>query len=143
MGAEVADPPIRLRFFLDQFPNRSTFASICQQDLSGGLQQIGELLRTVIGDPCIEGKIKVGGTPEQPEYECAVSTVRAGATETLMAKCPAGGGAATDAPCWHIELVDPSVCPNSDHLRLKVERQDSLPKDSHIVASCVTQVTDN
>jgi hypothetical protein len=26
---EVADPPVRTQFFLDQFPNRSTFASIC------------------------------------------------------------------------------------------------------------------
>src|SRR6185295_20144497 len=79
---EVADPAIRLRFFLDQFPNRSTFAPICQRDLSGGLQQIGELLKTVIGDPCIEGQLKVFGTPDKPQYECAVSTVRAGAPET-------------------------------------------------------------
>jgi hypothetical protein len=45
---EVADPPIRLQFFLDQFPARSTFSSICQQDLSGGLQQIGTLLETAL-----------------------------------------------------------------------------------------------
>jgi hypothetical protein len=45
---EVADPPTRLQFFLDQFPNRSTFSSICQQDLSGGLQQIGTLLETAL-----------------------------------------------------------------------------------------------
>ena len=38
-GAQVADPPVRIKFFLDQFPNRSTFTTICQPDLSGGLQQ--------------------------------------------------------------------------------------------------------
>jgi hypothetical protein len=48
-GPEVADPPARLQFFLDQFPNRSTFTSICQPDLSGGLQLIAELLKDALG----------------------------------------------------------------------------------------------
>ncbi|HEX7838791.1 MAG TPA: hypothetical protein VF469_15045 [Kofleriaceae bacterium] len=51
----VADPPIRIKALLDEFPNRSAFTSICQQDLSGGLQQIGALLKTALGDPCIQG----------------------------------------------------------------------------------------
>ncbi|HMG20556.1 MAG TPA: hypothetical protein VK607_04535, partial [Kofleriaceae bacterium] len=71
---ELADPPIRLKFFLDQFPNRSTFVSICQKNLAGGLQQIGELLKTVIGDPCIEGKLANVAPPgsPQPIYDCSV-----------------------------------------------------------------------
>jgi len=145
---EFGDPPIRLKFFLDQFPNRNTFASICQQDLSGGLQQIGDLLRTVIGDPCIEGKLAdVDPDTAGPQYDCSVSVVaNAGMptrTETLLPRCPATGGAA----CWHIE-TDAVACPNlnkpvdqREHIVLKIEAQDTLPKDSHILANCVTEVT--
>lgn len=147
-GPEVADPPIRLKFFLDQFPNRSTFASICQADLSGGLQQIGDLLKTVIGDPCIEGKL-ADTDPSTPalDYDCAVSSVTnpttAARIETILARCPDNGvGAATDPPCWHL-LLDAPSCPNSDHYTLKIERQDTLPAETHVVANCVTEVTNN
>jgi len=42
---EVADPPIRLVEFLNKFPNRNTFSTICQQDLTGALTQVAQLLR--------------------------------------------------------------------------------------------------
>ena len=48
-GPEVADPPVRLQFFLDQFPNRSAFTTICQDDISGGLQLVAGLLKTALG----------------------------------------------------------------------------------------------
>ncbi len=141
-GLEVADPPIRLKFFLDQFPNRSTFASICQQDLSGGLTQIGDLLKTVIGDPCIEGKL-VG-----PPYECSVSSVtdpgKATQVETIMPKCNPEDGTGATMPCWHL-VAEPASCPNADHLTLKIEQEDMLRAnnmDTHVLANCVTQVTD-
>jgi hypothetical protein len=135
--AEVADPPIRLKFFLDQFPNRNTFATICQQDLSGGLQQIAELLKASLGDPCIEGKLA-----NPPNYDCSVSAiVNPGASdqqETVLPRCDASS---TNAPCWHI-LVDATQCKNSpDNLLLKIEGQDKLQTDTHIVANCVTEVT--
>jgi hypothetical protein len=140
---EVADPPIRLKFFLDQFPNRSTFAPICQQDLSGGLTQIGELLKTVIGDPCIEGKL-VG-----PPYQCSVSSVtdpgKATEVETIMPKCNPEDGSGTTEPCWHVVATDAATCPNADHLTLKIEHEDTLRAqnmDTHVLANCVTQVID-
>ena len=43
-GIQVADPGTRLQVFLDQFPNRSTFTTICQQNLSDGLVLIAQLL---------------------------------------------------------------------------------------------------
>ena len=136
---EVADPPIRTKAFLDQFPNRNTFASICQQDLSGGLQQIADLLKAAIGDPCIQGKLA-----NAPKYDCSVSAVvnqgAANAMETVLARCDA---TSSNAPCWHI-LTDAAQCPakDSDHLVLKIEGQDKLATDTHIIANCVTLVTD-
>lgn len=144
---EVADPPIRLKSFLDQFPNRSTFASICQQDLSGGLKQVGDLLKTVIGDPCIEGKLAdVDPTTDGPQYDCSVSVVNnqglANQTETILPRCTPEDASATNQPCWHLN-TDATSCPNSDHFVLKIEGQDTLPKDAHILANCVTEVTNN
>jgi hypothetical protein len=146
---EVADPAIRLRFFLDQFPNRSTFAPICQRDLSGGLQQIGELLKTVIGDPCITGQLAdVDPMTPGPQYDCAVSRVsrRGTASEEteVLPHCSPDSAAATNTPCWRI-ATDTQLCAGRDHLVLRIEGQDpnSLPDDTHIVANCVTEVDNN
>jgi hypothetical protein len=142
---EVADPPIRLKAFLDQFPNRSTFVPICQRDLSGGLQQIGDLLKTVIGDPCIEGKLKNFATSGPPVYDCSVSSVSNpgtnNAVETIMAECPATGPLPT-TPCWHIVTDEVKCAMTPDHLVLKIENDDQLKTpgtDVHVLANCVTQ----
>jgi hypothetical protein len=45
----MASPGIRLRYVLDQFPNRSTVTSICNADLSPALVQLAELLADVVG----------------------------------------------------------------------------------------------
>jgi hypothetical protein len=144
---EVADPAIRLRFFLDQFPNRSTFAPICQRDLSGGLQQIGELLKTVIGDPCIEGQLAdVDPTTDGAQYDCQVSAVtnrnRPNQTEAVLPACMPDSAAATNQPCWRI-AVDTALCKTKQSLVLRIEGQDSLPPDTHVLANCVTEVTSN
>lgn len=50
-GAVAADA-VRLRQFLAQFPNRNTFSTICQADLSDGLGLLAEPIGVAIGDPC-------------------------------------------------------------------------------------------
>src|SRR5262249_44280756 len=69
VGTEVPDPPTRIKYFLDQFPNRSTFTTICQQDLSAGLQLIAQLLKTALGNPCFDD------VELAEPYECSVSDV--------------------------------------------------------------------
>jgi hypothetical protein len=135
-GVEVADPPIRMKFFLDQFPNRNTFATICQQDLSGGLQQIAELLKLSLGNPCIESKLA-----SPPNYDCSVSSVTNPGTDSQAEKVlPRCNATSSNAPCWHIQ-ADAMQCPESpDNLLLKVEGQETLPSESHIIANCVTEV---
>lgn len=147
---EVADPPIRMKTFLDQFPNRSTFASICQQDLSGGLQQIGDLLKSVIGDPCIEGKLAdTDPVMDGKQVECSVSTVTDPGTPTAMEKLLKQCGTGVEPPCW--ELVSDPVacpcssadCPNTEHFKLKIQGQEMLGTNTHVLANCVTEVTDS
>ncbi len=151
-GTEVGDPAVRIKFFLDQFPNRSTFSTICQRDLSGGLQQIGDLLKTVIGDPCIEGKLAdVDPKTPGPQYECAVSYIKnpddPAPQEFIMPKCTPEDATATNQPCWHLapDAVNCATAPtqlSGDKLVLKIEGQNELKTqgtDVHVLANCVTQ----
>jgi hypothetical protein len=142
-GVEVADPATRLKFFLDQFPNRSTFSTICQQDLSGGLQQIADLLKTVIGDPCITGLLQdVDPNTDGNQYECSVSDVtnqgKPNQTETVIPACDSDT-APTNIPCWHFKY-NTMNCMDPAHPELKVERGSTTPApESHEIAYCVTQ----
>jgi hypothetical protein len=144
-GAEVADPSTRLKQFLDQFPNRSTFSTICQQDLSGALTQIAQLLRTVIGSPCIEGKLAdVDPDTAGPQYDCSVSDVRnygkANQTEEVLPACnnTATPSASTNKPCWSIQS-DTMNCTAGDQLTLKIERNEAPAADTHVISYCVTE----
>lgn len=142
IGLEVADPPVRIKFFLDQFPNRSTFTTICQQDLSGGLQLIAQLLKSVIGDPCIEGKLAdVDPATAGDQFDCSVSDVtnahKANQSEKILPQC-LGNGPYSNMPCWRIS-TDLANCPNSDHYVLKIERSEAPPPETTVFANCVTQ----
>ena len=140
MGLEVADPPTRLKYFLDQFPDRSTFTTICQRNLSDGLSQIANLLRSIVGDPCIQGTL-ADANPEAdgPQYECSVSDVTKPGTkdarETVIPACQTDLG---NKPCWHI-VADAEQCMADDHLMLKIERTQDPPPETHIIANCVTE----
>ena len=149
---QVADPPVRLQFFLDQFPNRSTVTSICQADLSGGLQLIGELLKQAIGTPCISGNL-LDTDPSTPavEPECTVSYIanfgKANAQETLLPQCTG-----SNMPCWEIikdvtncpcnATLDPTCNPANplDNLSLKINDAVAQPAGTQVVANCVTTV---
>ncbi|HEV7557627.1 MAG TPA: hypothetical protein VGO00_19315 [Kofleriaceae bacterium] len=135
-GLEVADPPVRLKFFLDQFPDRSTFTTICQQDLSDGLTLIANLLKTVIGSPCVDGKLAM-------PYDCSVSYItnegKPNQMETVLPECnnTTDPTAATNKPCWDIQ-TDAMNCSGADHLTLKVQDTGTPPPNTNIVSNCVT-----
>jgi hypothetical protein len=140
---EVADPAVRIKELLDSFPNRSTFSTICQQDLSGGLQLIAQLLKLVIGSPCIDGTLAdVDPNTPGPQYDCSVSDVtnfgKSNQSETVLPQCNNTGtpSSSTNKPCWAIE-TDP-MCSTMSHLTLKVERSQMPAPDTHVVSYCVT-----
>ncbi|HMG55638.1 MAG TPA: hypothetical protein VK601_19200, partial [Kofleriaceae bacterium] len=58
-------------------------------------------------------------------------------TEDLLPRCEAG---AAGEPCWRLQ-TDAANCPNSDHFVLKIDNEDKLAMDAHIIANCVTEVT--
>lgn len=134
-GIEVADPAVRLSTFLTSFPNRNAFTTVCQKDLTDGLTIIAQLLKTVIGDPCIEGMLAM-------PIDCQVSDVinpgKANAQETVLPACNADTNP-SNIPCWHL-VTDSTNCPATDsHDKLVIERGGAEPAmGTHVIANCVT-----
>ena len=138
-----ADPAVRLKYLLDQFPDRNAFTTICNDDLSDALQLVAELLKKAIGNPCIQSTLR------EP-YDCSVSDVRNpgedNEVETLLPECnadedtnPDDAPNSTNIPCWHLE-VDTDACPETPtQLSLIVERAgQGAPSGTHVIAQCVT-----
>jgi hypothetical protein len=142
---EVGDPTVRIDQFLKGFPDRNTFQDICAQDLSGGLVQVGEIVKTAIGDPCIAGALAdVNPLEDGLQYDCQVSDVFMKDTpqevDTPLQACnnPDDPAGSSNLPCWHI-VADTQHCAAGDHLALEVERAIQPPSGTHVVAYCVTQ----
>ncbi len=121
----VATASPRLQAFLDRFPGRSTFTTICQQDLSGVLQQFAELLKVIIHDPCIEVPFREDTCTAWFDFEARPSEV--------LGRCEAGLGS-----CFGIER-DPESCPGGSQYKVTY----SNPGDaSRFTMECeVEQVT--
>ncbi|RMH43046.1 MAG: VWA domain-containing protein [Deltaproteobacteria bacterium] len=139
-GSGEAAPAVRIKTFLDAFPQRNTVTTICNEDLSDALTVIAELLKAVIGTPCLEGNIKTD------PIECQVSDVRFPGTdrqeETPMAKCDNEADPASSSvlPCWVIE-EDPMQCADTEtRLAVKVFPENrSVPTGTHTIVRCVVE----
>jgi hypothetical protein len=130
-----------LKHFLNQFPQRNTFTTICNANLSDGLLQIAELLTAVIGNPCLEGDLDTDPATAGVQYECLVSDVTAqgtdSQTETMLSECATVPPATSDLPCWHLE-PDVECRATASGLSLVIERGGgSVPTDTHVQARCV------
>ncbi len=139
-----AVPSVRNFAFLQGFPNRNSFTTICNTDLSDALVNIAALIKEVIGDPCIQGTLKdVNPTADGVQPDCVVSEVVDPNTdhevETILAAClPEGPGTHTNTPCWYFEedLTQCSMTPSK--LKLKTDYGGaSAPANTHIKAQCV------
>jgi len=137
-----ADPGVRLKAFLDQFPQRSTITTICNDDLSDALILIANLLAKVIGNPCIEGDLDTDPDTAGVQFECQVSDVRYPGEErqeeTILPQCTTVPPATGDLPCWHL-MTDTDSCPDTPtNFTLIVERgSGSVPTGTHVIARCV------
>jgi hypothetical protein len=135
---EVADPATRLKAFVDQFADHSAFSSICEQDLSSAMLQIGDLVKAVMGPPCFVGQLLdedpgIAG----PQYDCTVGVVdgQDPAPGRSLPACNRADASATNQPCSRL-AADGTSCPKADHRRLVVEGQAMLPGDAYVSASC-------
>ncbi len=124
-----AFPGVRLEEFLNSFTH-STLTTICKSDLSESLLQIAELLKTVIGSPCINNELA------EP-YQCSVLDVanfgKDNETRKVIGQCDASG----ELPCWALGQ-DAMKC--GTKLALNIERGGiTPPPDTHVIANCVTK----
>jgi hypothetical protein len=158
----VADPAVRLKWFSDQFPNRNAFVSICNDDLSDGMDVIAKLLKRVVGNPCIEGRLDVTDLdPNEPglQIDCSVSDVRHHRTDDEeqypVPRCklqedpasPGGvkpradsprGGIQNDA-CWYV-YEDLQACGDyPSKLVLKIDRLTDAPTGTTVIARCAIE----
>lgn len=142
---EAVDPAVRMKSFLDQFPDRNAFASACQSDLSGALTQLAALIRNVMGSPCFDVPLAdVDPATAGAQYDCSVSDVinpgAANQRETVLPACnnvslPRDS---TNKPCWSIQ-TDTVNCTAEPNLTLKVERNEAPAADTHVISYCVTE----
>jgi hypothetical protein len=139
-----AVPAVRTFSFLQGFPNRNSFTTICATDLSDALVNIANLIKEVIGDPCIQGTLKdINLTQPGVQPDCVVSQVTDPGTdhemEKILPEClPAGAATHTNTPCWYFEedLAQCSMTPSK--LKLKTDYNGgSAPLNTHIKAQCV------
>ncbi|MEO7731107.1 MAG: hypothetical protein ABIY55_09060 [Kofleriaceae bacterium] len=130
---------------LDQFPNHSASASICQQDLSSGLQRFLVPVRNaMLGSPCIDGTLAdLDPTTPGVQHLCQVTAVTGrgtpAETDTNLPSCTPDDGTATNKPCWRL-VSDPTTCARGAHELLEIEGASTLPVDAHVTATCTIEV---
>jgi hypothetical protein len=131
-----ATPAVRLRAFLEQFPGRNTIQTICQRDLSGALDLIGDLLAAVLKNPfCLTTDvIDVAAFGEERPYDCQVSDVRdTTGEETVLSHC---NDDASNTPCWYLR-ENQDGCELAPFQELVVERgSTSPPSDTNVIVNC-------
>lgn len=132
-----AAPGVRLQYFFEQFPGRSTVTTICNEDLTNALLLIAELLKKVIGNPCLEGNIDISPDPGV-QYECQVSDVQypdtPAQTETVIPNCADSGGA---RPCYELQ-PNLAQCPDTEtNMELIINRDGDPAPGTHVQARCV------
>jgi hypothetical protein len=140
-GCANSEPAPRLHDFVELFPNRNAYTTICNDDLSDGLA-LWFGWGHPIGNPCVEGDlVDVDPDTDGLQFECSVSDVLDPGTndqeETVLPVCDSP---LTRVPCWHL-FEDPAACVDTPtHLSLVVERGGlGVPNGTHVQARCRTE----
>lgn len=130
----MAYPAVRTRAFLDQFPARNRFASICTDDLQGPLNQTAmRITDTATRSPCLQGVVRdVDESAEGVQAVCHVAEV-AGTSRSDLESCDDTGGA---LPCFRIVRDDASCAHTETQLAVQVDR-DNAPT-GHTVVECLS-----
>ena len=131
-----AAPALRLRTFLDGFPERSAASTICNDNLGEALAEFGALVRRAQGDPCIHATL-VDVDPANPgvQVRCEVTQYTVvGGVRTDPVGLPACGAGAP--PCWQL-AADPVQCPATPESQaLEIVRTGPAPAGSVVEARC-------
>ncbi len=131
-----AFPGIRLQAFLDQFPDRNRFASICSEDMSGPLAEAAARIKdTATCAPCLRGEIAVpaaaGGEETCKVWDKNFLT----GDYSRIPSCADAGGA---APCYTL-TADATTCGHTEtSLAVDVTRDGEPAPGTHVLVECLT-----
>ena len=134
----IARPAVRLKALLDNYPNRSSSQSICAGDLTPALTQIANLLKEVVGNPCILGDLKDADPNTaglQPDCQVSIITNdgEPDQSEEILPQC----SPSITTNCWKLE-TNAEQCNETDHnLILVIEREETATDNlKTFVAGC-------
>ncbi len=130
----------RLAAFFDGFPNRSGAASICEPDFTAPIELAGQLLKHVLGAPCISAPLlDVDPVADglQPECVAWYSYLLDGErTEELVPACRAD----EPGPCYRIH-DDPMSCIMGKGVELREPtRRFGAGSEALAILECVTRL---
>jgi hypothetical protein len=142
-GVSTAEPAVRLRAFLDAFPEEdSTSASICDDPFREVLLEIAAKFGDRFRD-CLLGNVDVDDVNLAVpglQLECQISDVDGAGVEAVIPRCPmtdATTPVLASLPCWWAE-VDTTACASTETgAVLHVEREGTPPVGTRVVARCV------
>jgi hypothetical protein len=139
VGAVLGDtsPTSRLAQFLDRFPNRSTRASLASADWSTVFQNLGLLIKTSLGSPCIEGPLLDISPAPGDQLACEVWYE----LPAFSKKVPSCDSTSL-GPCWQI-VENEQYCPSFGDLHLRlfeiVRPMVDLPNETHLSIECLSR----
>jgi hypothetical protein len=130
-----AQPGVRLRQFIEGFPNRGTDTSICQSNLTDGLVLVAGFPDGHLGgDPCVTSAL-ADVDPARPGRQVDCVAWYAFVDPRRDRVLPTCDG--SNRPCWRLD-VDARSCPQQDHELIRVEPGiTELPPGTQFIAECV------
>ncbi|MGE0867502.1 MAG: hypothetical protein AB7P03_02990 [Kofleriaceae bacterium] len=139
---QFAYPAIRIAGFLQQFPDLNLTTTICSGDLSQPLIDIGALINTAKGNPCLDLQLADVSPADGDQYDCTVTEFRTAAdgSDQELQVVPQCDASRSNVPCWHIEEA-PERCrftSTNPHLEMVIERAETPAPDVYVKTSCVT-----
>lgn len=131
----LAFPAPRLAHFLSGFPGRSQTSSICDDDFSSVLSNVGASTARLMNAACLEKapQINDSGEPDCEIVELSARSATGTRTETTLVPC---GPTTTNETCYRI-VEDAAACGTGpSKLRLDVQRAQAATVQGYAVARC-------
>lgn len=129
---QLARPAIRLETFIRSF-ERHTVASICNEDLSGALDQVGKLVVQVF-PRCFDAP------PVEPHVCSVLDVVDPDGPDRTATPLPECDAAHSLKPCWFLAEDALSCAGSATKLTMRVDRGgERPPANSTVTAECVTR----
>ncbi len=129
-----AQPGVRLQAFLDEFPHRNTFSSLCSDDLVPMLELILQPIRTSLGAACFEQTIP-DINPDTPgdQFDCAAWFRFESGDEAVLPRCDD-----SNQTCWQI-APDPIICTDASKQKLELENWFPPSELSLLILECAVR----